>query len=113
VNNNNGTLRIILNKAAAGKPWLGLRLVTGKRDAYGARLELKRSGLPAIWRRVRADGSYLSANDPRVLIGLGNVSKIDALTVHWSDGKSEAFEPPPLGQYTTLVEGTGKSGAGK
>jgi len=111
VNNNNGPLRVMLNKVGASKPWLGLRLVTGKRDAHGARVELKRAGLPTVWRRVRADGSYLSANDPRILIGLGDVTKIDSLVVHWPDRTQESFPVPPLRQYTSLVQGTGRPSA--
>ncbi len=111
VNNNNGPLRIILNKVGSANPWLGLRLITGKRDAYGARLEVKRAGLPTIWRRVHADGSYLSASDPRLLIGLGKTPKIDQLKVHWLDGSVEEFTPPPLRQYGTLVQGTGRKEA--
>ena len=113
VNNNNGPLRVILNKVGSAKPWLGLRLLTGKRDAYGARVEITRRGAPTLWRRVRADGSYLSANDPRVLIGLGDATQIDALTVHWPDGKNEHFAVPPLRQYSTLVEGGGIAMSGK
>ena len=106
VSNNNGSLRVILNKVGGAKQWLGLRLLTGKRDAYGARAEIKR-GASTLWRRVRADGSYLSANDPRIIVGLGDVTQIDSLTVHWPDGKSERFTVPALRQYTTLVQGTG------
>jgi hypothetical protein len=56
---------------------------------------------------VRADGSYLSANDPRILVGLGEVTQIDSLTVYWPNGKNERFTIPALRQYTTLVQGTG------
>jgi len=66
-----------------------------------------------LWRRVRADGSYLSANDPRVLVGLGQVTKIEKLVIHWADGKQESFPVPPLRQYTTLVAGSGLKEAGK
>ena len=113
ISNNNGPLRVLLNKVGAAKPWLGLRLLTGKRDAYGAKVEIRRPGMPALWRRVRADGSYLSANDPRILVGLGDTSTIEGLTVHWPDGKQESFPIPPLRQYTTLVEGSGLSGSAK
>ena len=75
VSNNNGPLRVLINKESANaQPWLGLRLLAGKRDAYGAKVEIRRSGAPTLWRRVRADGSYLAANDPRVLVGLGGGS---------------------------------------
>ena len=41
------------------------------RDMLGARVEIVRADAPTLWRRARADGSYASANDPRVLVGLG------------------------------------------
>jgi len=107
VSNNNGSLRVILNRMGSAKPWLGLRLLVGKRDAYGATVEIRRQGAPTLRRRVRADGSYLSANDPRILVGLGDTPRIQSLTVHWPDGRSEAFPVPPLRQYTTLVQSAG------
>jgi hypothetical protein len=107
VSNNNGPLRVFLNKVGAKATWLGLRLVTGKRDAHGARVELRRKGMPTLWRRVRVDGSYLSANDPRVLLGLGTGAEIEALVVHWPDGSKERFPVPPLRQYTVLAQGAG------
>jgi hypothetical protein len=112
VSNNNGALRIFLNQAAAGADWLGLRLLSGKRDAYGAQVELRRNGGPTLWRRVRADGSYLSANDPRILLGLAGGKDITALVVHWPGGRNESFAVPPLGRYTTLTEGTGNAAKG-
>src|SRR6267378_3164587 len=106
-NLNNGSLRVILNRTGSAKLWLGLRLLVGKRDAYGATVEIRRQGAPTLRRRVRADGSYLSANDPRILVGLGDTAQIQSLTVHWPDGRSEAFPVPPLRQYTTLVQSDG------
>jgi len=113
VSNNNGTLRVFLNQVGAAKPWLGLRLLMGRRDAYGANVEIKRQGAPTLSRRVRADGSYLSANDPRIVVGLGDATSIDSLTVDWPDGRSERFAIPPLRQYTTLVQGAGLKDPGK
>jgi enediyne biosynthesis protein E4 len=113
LSNNNGPLRVVLNKVGGQRPWVGLRLLTGKRDAYGAKVEIKRQGGPTLWRRVRADGSYLSANDPRILVGLGDAPRIESVTVHWPDGKSEDFAAAPLRQYSTLVEGAGLKGSDK
>jgi enediyne biosynthesis protein E4 len=111
VNNNNGPFRVFHNDIGAASNWLGLRLLSGKRDAYGARVEVRRADLPVIWRRVRADGSYLSANDSRVVVGLGKQAKVDALVVHWPDRIVESFDVPSLGRYTTLVEGSGRKEA--
>jgi hypothetical protein len=106
VANNNGRLRIFLNRVGALRPWVGLRVLTGKRDAYGARVELRSHGR-TLWRRVHSDGSYLSASDPRLVIGLGEASEIDDLVVHWLDGTEERFTPPALRAYTTIVQGSG------
>jgi len=111
VTNNNGLLRIFLNKVGAAKPWMGLRILTGRRDAYGAMVEVRRKGAGTLWRRVHSDGSYLSASDPRLVVGLSAASEIDALIVHWPDGKAERFPPPPLRTYTTITQGGGMAGA--
>jgi hypothetical protein len=113
VNNNNGPLRIFHNRIGAKAAWLGLRLVSGKRDAYGARVEVKRTNAAPLWRRVRADGSYLSANDPRILLGLGENPRIESLDVHWPDGTTERFTVPPLRRYTTLEQGSGSRTGGR
>jgi hypothetical protein len=109
VSNNNGPARVLINQTGSRQPWLGLRLLTGKagRDALGARVELRRPGKPSLWRRARSDGSYASANDPRILFGLGDSPQIAGVVVHWPSGKVESFKDVPVGAYTTLREGSG------
>ena len=107
VSNNNGPVRVFLNKVGSARPWIGLRLLTGKRDAYGAEVRIVRKGASTLSRRVHADGSYLSSSDPRVLAGLGDAAEVEQIAVHWPDGRDETFPPPPLRRYTTLVEGSG------
>ena len=71
IGNNNGPTRLLLNQTAEGRHWMGLKLVgIGGRDMLGARVEIVRKGT-SRWRRARSDGSYASANDPRVIVGLG------------------------------------------
>jgi hypothetical protein len=107
VANNNGRLRIFLNKVGALRPWVGLRVLTGKRDAYGAKVELRCRGGRTLWRRVHSDGSYLSASDPRLVIGLGEAGEVEDLVVHWLDGTEERFPSPALRAYTTIAQGSG------
>ena len=64
-------VRLLINETGSRNPWLGLRLRDAKRDLLGARVEVTRKGAPSLWRRAATDGSYASANDPRVLVGLG------------------------------------------
>jgi enediyne biosynthesis protein E4 len=80
-----------------------------ERDLLGARVEVIRKGAPSLWRRAATDGSYESANDPRILVGLGAFSEVIGMRVFWPDGLVESFPAPPLRTYTTLVRGTGKA----
>jgi hypothetical protein len=113
VGNNNGPARLLMNNLGGKAHWLGLRLLTGKpgRDALGARVEILRPGQKSLWRRVRADGSYASANDPRVLAGLADLPAVSGVVVHWPSGRIEAFAAGAVkvDAYTTLREGTGKT----
>jgi len=113
--NANGPARLLVNETGNRNPWLGLRLVgrpagaKAERDMLGALVAVVRKGAPTLWRRAATDGSYASASDPRVLVGLGDSTAVTEVRVTWPDGKVEVFPPPPLRTYTTLVEGRGKS----
>jgi hypothetical protein len=109
VSNNNGPAQVLINQIGNRRPWLGLRLLTGQpgRDALGAVVELHRPGRPVLRRRAHTDGSYASANDPRVLFGLGDMPKVERVVVHWPSGRTEAWTRVAVGAYTTLREGTG------
>jgi hypothetical protein len=63
---------------------------------------------PTLWRRARADGSYASANDPRVIVGLGDEATIAKVRVEWPDGNAEEWTGVPVDRYTTLKEGGGR-----
>ena len=106
VNNNNGSVRLFLNEIGNRNHWLGLRLL-GKngRDMLGAKVEVVLSGSNVLRRRARTDGGYLSANDSRVLIGLGTVNRIQNVRVRWPEGTAEEWKDVPVDQYTTLKKG--------
>ena len=78
------------------------------RDAVGARVGIVRANGPTLFRRARADGSYASANDPRVLVGLGDTARIDKVRVEWPGGIAEEWTDVPVDRYTTLKEGDGR-----
>jgi hypothetical protein len=106
VTNNNGPVRLFLNEIGNRNHWLGLRLL-GKngRDMLGAKLEVVISSSNTLRRRARTDGGYLSANDPRVLTGLGIANRIQSVRVRWPEGTIEEWKDVAVDQYTTLKEG--------
>ena len=105
IGNNNGPTRLLINQAADGRHWIGLRLIgaTG-RDMLGARIEVTQKGQPKRWRRARTDGSYASANDPRVLVGLGESAEAVDVRVTWPNGKVDTWSQLPVDRYSTLRE---------
>ena len=106
VTNNNGPAKLLRNRVGQQNHWLGLRLA-GKngRDMLGARVEVVVKKDQVLWRRARTDGSYLSANDPRVLIGLGAATRVGVVRVHWPDGSVGEWKDLPLDQYSVLKQG--------
>lgn len=109
--NSAGPARLLLNRIGSEVPWLGFRvLLPNGRPALGARVELVRRGAPSLHRRVRADGSYVSAHDPRLLFGLGGGDDVVEARVRWPDGTRERFPLPDgtLRTYLDLVAGTGE-----
>jgi enediyne biosynthesis protein E4 len=119
-----GPTRLLINNIGNKNHWVGLRLVgrllseapgqagpkgPALRDQIGARVEVIRKNGGPLWRRARSDGSYASANDPRVLIGLGASTDPVRLKVSWPSGKTEEFGEAPLDRWTTLTEGSGSS----
>ncbi len=105
IGNNNGPTRLLINQIGSGSHWIGLRLVgAGGRDMLGARVEIVQTGTPTRWRRARSDGSYASANDPRVIVGLGESATPPDVRVTWPDGKIDTWTKLPVDQYTMLRE---------
>jgi hypothetical protein len=106
VTNNGGPARLFRNRVGSRNRWFGLRLLTASgRDALGARVEVQRPGAPSLWRRAHTDGSYMSAGDPRIVVGLGPKGISTGLRVIWPGGRTESWPPPPPGRYSTLREG--------
>ena len=113
VANNNDAAQVLLNTIDARRHWIGVRLAgrvaAGKvRDQVGARIAIEQDGQHIRWRRARADGSYASASDPRVLVGLGTSAAAVRARVTWPSGRVEEWADLPIDRYTTLVEGASR-----
>jgi hypothetical protein len=108
---NNGAPVLLKNNAARQNHWIGVHLV-GKhsnRDAIGAKITWQAGDLKRTRTKV-GGGSYLSAHDPRVVLGIGKREKIDWLEVKWPQpsGAIQRFTDLPIDRYITIVEGQSK-----
>jgi hypothetical protein len=110
ISNVHSPARLLINTVGNRKHWVGLRLLGGPvngRDMLGARVEVIRKNAPALWRRARSDGSYASANDPRVLVGLGDGTDPPTVRVYWPDGRVEEWSAVAIDTWTVLRQGKG------
>ncbi len=102
---------LLRNNTGRQNHWLGVRLVGRKAnvDAIGAKITY-RSGDFQRHRWLFGRGGFLSAHDPRVVLGLGPRSKVDWIEVKWPapSNKVERFVNPPVDRYIKIVEGEGK-----
>ena len=108
--NNNAPARLLLNLTGQDRQWLGVALVGKRGDSAveGTRLEVFRDREPTLVRWAGAGGSYLSANDPRVLVGLGGRPGVTHVRVGWPHGPAEDYTVESVNRYLTLVEGQGR-----
>jgi hypothetical protein len=107
---NGGAPVLLRNEAGAGNHWLGVRLVgkTANRDGIGARIRWGFGG--KVRRRLKTSGgSYLSAHDPREILGLGGAQECEYVEVQWPapSTRKEQFRGLKVGAYHTLEEGKG------
>ncbi|MCG8460868.1 MAG: CRTAC1 family protein, partial [Holophagales bacterium] len=107
---NNGPTRVLLSQVGSGRSWIGVEAWDGelRREAFGARVGARLDGRAPLWRRVRAEGSYATSNDPRLIFGLGDGKGSVEVTVEWPGGPAERFEGLEMGRYHRLVRGEGK-----
>ena len=106
VGNDAGPVRVLVNTIGNRQHWVGVRLLdTHGRDALGARVTVTRTDGTKLLRRARADGSYASAHDPRVVAGLGATTGPVAIDIRWPDGATTT-KMVDIDRYTTVKQGT-------
>ena len=106
VGNDAGPAQLLLNTLGNRNHWVGLRLKGSRenRDMLGAYVEVTRADGTRLTRRARADGSYASANDPRVLVGLGGSAGAPRVRVRWPDGQVDDWPAVDVDRWTTLAQ---------
>jgi enediyne biosynthesis protein E4 len=108
ISNIHSPARLLINQAAAGRHWLALRLVgrgVRGRDMLGARVDIVAADGVTLHRRAHADGSYASASDPRILVGLGAAGEAARVRITWPDGSIEERSEVAVDRWVTFRQG--------
>ena len=110
-----GAPLLLHNVTPSKNHWLLCRLVgtRSNRDGIGAMITVERQGGTGadnakLLRHCATDGSYLSASDKRVHIGLGSATSA-TLTVRWPSGAVTTYKDIAADRVVTLTEGAGQS----
>ncbi len=97
---------VILRNDGTKNHWLGLSLTGAKsnRNGIGARITvIDSSGKKQIFD-ANTSGSYLSSNDPRIVVGLGAAAAVQSVNVQWPSGRVQLVAGPPIDRYLAINE---------
>jgi hypothetical protein len=105
---NGGPVALLRNRTSTANAWLRIELIgDGKksnRNAIGARVEVEANGVKQV-RFLNGGGSYLSASDRRLLVGLGSADRAHRVKVTWPSGRVQVFEDLAGRTWWRLHEG--------
>ena len=106
VNNMNEPMGIYRNDIVEGNNLLvRLRGTSSNRFGINARITIK-SGDTQLVRFVNSSRGFMSADEPIAHFGLGDITKIDQITVEWPSGIYQRFHGVDANQIVTITEGT-------
>ena len=96
---------VLRNDGGNSGNWLSVKLVGTHctRDAIGARVTVTAGELTQI-REVKSGSGYLSQNDMRLHFGIGDVKRVNSVTVRWVCGHVETFKDVRANQVFVIEE---------
>jgi hypothetical protein len=96
---------VILRNEGTPHHWLGIVLTGTKsnRNGIGARVTVTTIANRKQIFDVGTAGSYLSSNDPRIVVGLGNF-KAARVDVRWPSGRVETVTTSGIDRYIRISE---------
>ncbi|WP_237722533.1 CRTAC1 family protein [Singulisphaera acidiphila] len=107
VNHMDGPPALLRNDSRSRPPNHWIRLVLqgtrSNRDAVGAKVQVV-VGQRTIHRQRKGGCSMLSANDPRLLIGVGQADEVAKLVVSWPSGAVSTLEHLKVDRTYELIE---------
>ena len=100
-----GPALLLRNDRPPGRHWVRVALegTRSNRDGIGAWVELHAGGRTRL-RQVMPTRSYLSQVELPVTFGLGDVTAVDLLRVHWPDGSVQAVGPVEIDATLRIVQ---------
>jgi enediyne biosynthesis protein E4 len=96
---------VLINESNPKGHWIRFQIEGrwSNRSAIGAAVTVH-AGSRAFYHQVKGGGSYLSSNDPRILIGLGTITQVDRVLIRWPRGGEAVLTNLAIEQTHRLCE---------
>ena len=96
---------MLRNERGNDNHWILIRLegTASNRDGIGAKLTVKAGNRIQVAEKRNA-GGYLSQNDPRIHVGLGDNALVERIEVKWPSGIRQTVENIQANQILTISE---------
>ena len=109
ISNNGEPAHLLHNESKTPHHWVRLELrgTRSNRDAVGARVTVH-AGEQHLVRHRKGGGSYLSASDPRLVVGIGPAKQVDRLDIRWPSGLKQQVGPLAADRGYLVIEGEQK-----
>ena len=93
------------NDLPPGNHWINFRFygTVSNRDAVGTRIVVH-SGDRKWLKELQGGGSFESASDPRLHIGLGSLTRVDKVDIRWPSGQKQSLGPFEVDRTISLIE---------
>jgi hypothetical protein len=97
---------VVLRNNGTKNNWLGIRLAGTKsnKQGMGARLNVTDNSDRQQIFDVSTAGSYLSANDARIIVGLGSAQSVKTIEISWPSGLKQIVSNPEINRYISINE---------
>ncbi len=100
---NNNQKPTFLNNQLNAKNWIGLNITCSQRTVMGSKITFTINNEQKFYRYVHTDGSYASANDPRIIIYLKDTEQLTSLLIEQhSQQKSIDINSLTTNQYNNI-----------
>lgn len=104
VSNNNDRPQLYVNKVEEKNSWIGFILKNKEnKPVTGSKVKLIHHDGTQLIKHVKSDGSYASANDPRIIFGLGKNNTFKTIEVTWPDGSKKVMKRLEINKYHEIT----------
>lgn len=101
-----GPAYVLRNDGGNQNTWIGLDLrgTKSNRDAIGAKVKLTSDSGKVQYAMVTTTASYQSAQDKRLIFGIGQQKSVRSIDITWPSGTKQKIENPEMRKMLTIAE---------